>query len=100
MGHLSDWFACACAHARARARSCVYLSFYNTCLLPVTVEFWGTGMPIKHVISSYITVVHNGVVSGVYVYEQPSHIHFCVAECFLAKLRRCLMEQVCQGRKV
>ena len=37
---------------------------------------------------------------GVYVYDQPSRINCCVAECLLAKLRWCLIEQVCQGSKV
>ena len=37
---------------------------------------------------------------GVYVYEQPSRINCCVAECFVAKLRWCLIEKVCQGNKV
>ena len=38
--------------------------------------------------------------SGVYVYEQSSRINCRVAECFPAKLRWCLIEQVCQGSKV
>ena len=37
---------------------------------------------------------------GVHVYEQHSRINCCVAECFVAKLRWCLTEQVCQGSKV
>ena len=37
---------------------------------------------------------------GVYVYEQPSRFNCCVGECFVAKLRWCLIEQDCQGSKV
>ena len=37
---------------------------------------------------------------GVDMYDQPSRINCCVAECFLAKLRWCLIELVCQGSKV
>ena len=37
---------------------------------------------------------------GVYVYEQSSRINFCVAKCFLANLRWCLIEQVYQGGNV
>ena len=36
----------------------------------------------------------------VYVYEQPSRFNCCVGECFVAKLRCCLIEQDCQGSKV
>ena len=32
---------------RSRARLCVYLSSYNTCLLPVKVEFWEIIPPVK-----------------------------------------------------
>ena len=37
---------------------------------------------------------------GVYVYEQPTRINYCVAECFLDKLRWYLIEQLCQESKV
>ena len=45
----------------------------------------------------YIAPVHS---AGVYVYDQHSRINCCVAEYFLAKLRWCLSEQVCQGSQV
>ena len=38
-------FRCVCVSSSARSRE--YLSFYNTCLLPVKVEFLETIPPVK-----------------------------------------------------
>ena len=38
--------------------------------------------------------------SGGYLYEQPSRINCSMAECFLEKLRQCLIEQIGHGSKV
>ena len=99
----------ACALARLRE----YLSFYNTCLLPVKVEFGETIPPVKRGTNSersyfilHCSSSHScrndcmAIDCGVYVYEQPSRINSGVAEYFLAKLRWCLIEHVCQGSKV
>ena len=53
---------------RSRARSWVYFSFYNTCLLPVKVEFGDTIRSVKtrnkfrvKLFLSYIALVHTAV---------------------------------------
>ena len=38
--------------------------------------------------------------SGVYLYEQPSRFNCSMAGWVPEKLRRCLIEQVCQGREM
>ena len=39
--------ACVRSHVHSRACSCVNLSSYNTCLLPVKLELWETIQPVK-----------------------------------------------------
>ena len=74
---------------RSRARSCVSSSFYNTCLFTGESRVLGnylanTEQIQNEVISSYIA----------------SRINCRVAECFLAKLRWYLIEQIDQESKV
>ncbi len=105
--------SCVCAFACAFTFVRVFVFLYNICLLPVKVEFWETIPPVKHRTNSersyfilHCSSSHSSIKDcraidgGVYVYEQPSRINCCVAECFVAKLRWCLIEQVCQGSKV